>query len=432
MDGWNGRLLFSAVGGSAGVIGDTSSQLGQGYAQASTDTGHEALPGEADFGFYAHPEALLDYAYRGVHLATRASKRVVAAFYGPTGQALRYSYLQGCSNGGRAAMMEALHFPDDYDGIIAGAPSFQMLEFLSWAIGVDRAQARNPLDTDALKLLDETSQATCDMLDGVADGVIGNPAQCELDLDALRCSGEPNATCLTAGQIETARAVYDDVVDEAGNLLSPGVPPGAEAAGDWAFWMLPNDLFDGQSIVGALDEILVRLMRHDPTFDIDEFDPVRDRDRIADVTRPLDARSTDLSDFAASGGKMIMYQGWNDFPLRPGRALAYWENTVGGDMDRDDFMRLYMVPGLVHCAGGPGAWQTDYLAPLVAWREEGEAPGRLVAEHPSETDFAHLAPDDRLDSAGSFTRPLCPHPGRAQYNGTGDTTDEANFTCATP
>ena len=428
---WNGRLMFSTVGGAAGVIGDTTSLLARGYAMASTDTGHEASEGTT---FYSQPEALLDYAYRGVHLATLAAKRIVTHFYQEFGE-LKYSYLQGCSNGGRAAMLEAVRFPDDYDGIIAGAPAFTFQEMIPWMIGAHRAQTANPLTPDALKVLDDASREACDLLDGVEDGVVGEPLQCEMDLAALQCQDGQTENCLTAGQIETARFVYADMVDDAGRVLSPGVPPGAEAGGDWQFWMLPNEQFGGDSVISTIGEMLALLMREDPEFDVDAFDPIRDRDRISDVTSPLDVRSVDLREFRDRGGKLLMYQGWNDYPLRPQRAIDYYDQVRGsyGQAETmDDFFRLFMVPGMLHCAGGPGAWQADYVTPLEAWREKGVAPDSIPAAHPGPTPFAHLAPDERVEQQRRFSRPLCPYPQFAKYLGEGDPDEAASFTCAEP
>ena len=429
---WNGRLMFSTVGGGAGVIGDTTSLLGRGFAMASTDTGHEATDGNA---FYRQPEALLDYAYRGVHLATQAAKRIVAHFYG---EEIDFAYLKGCSNGGRAAMLEATRFPDDYDGIIAGAPAFRLQEFVPWTVGVHRMQVRNPLTPDALRVMDDASRAACDGLDG---GVAGRghqrPALCTsdvYDVGCLQCARVRPKAALTAGQVETARFVYGDMTDADGNVLSPGVPPGAEAAGDWRFWMLPNEAFGGESVLSGVGELLTLMMRHTPDFDVEAFDPVTDRDTIADATSPLDVGTFDLSEFRDRGGKLLMYQGWNDFPLRPQRAISYLDGvkqTMGADAT-DDFFRLFMVPGMVHCAGGPGAWDTDYVEPLVAWREEGTAPDRLVAKTPEPAEMAHLAPDENVAQERRFSRPLCPYPELARYRGEGDADDEASFDCAVP
>lgn len=440
---WNGRLLFTAVGGGAGVIGDTTSLLARGFAQASTDTGHSAADGNAHL---SHPEARLDYAYRGVHLATAAAKRVIARYYG---RDVDHAYLTGCSNGGRAALLEAIRFPDDYDGIIAGAPAFRFQEFVPWMIGVHRAQTANPLDRDALVVLDNASRAACDAKDGVTDGVIAEPLQCEMDLDALRCAEGEAEGCLSAGQIATAKYIYADMADADGNVLSPGVPPGGEASGDWAFWMLPNEQLGDDSIVGAnIGDMLSRIMAPVPTmlggtptdgppaaFDVAAFDPIADRHRITDAMRPFDVSTADLREFRDRGGKLLIYQGWNDFPLRPQRAIAYLadvEAEMGGAEATRDFFRLFMAPGMAHCAGGPGAWLADYVAPLVQWREEGTPPERIIATQPGPTEFPHLSPDERVAPKGQFTRPLCVHPKAARYDGEGDPDVAASFRCEAP
>ena len=428
---WNGRFMFTAVGGAAGVIGDVTSLLPQGFAMASTDTGHEAVDGNA---YLTQPEALLDYAYRGVHLSTQAAKAIVSHYYG---RDIDYAYLQGCSNGGRAAMLEAFHFPTDYDGIIAGAPAFRFLEFMPWAVTMDRAQRAAPLTDESLVLLDNASRQACDLLDGIEDGVIGDPMQCDPEtfLPGLACAEGESEGCLTAGQIDTARTVYADLVDADGNVVSPGVPPGAEAAGDWHAWLLPNEeLAGGNSIVGLVGEMLSLLMREDPTFDLAEFDPT-DQARIAAVVSPLDVPSGDLGEFRANGGKLLMYQGWNDVPLRPQRALSYLadvERHAGGADEAADFFRLFMAPGMVHCAGGPGAWQADYVEPIVRWREEGIAPERILATQPGPVAMAHIRPDDRVGQSRRFTRPMCPHPQVAQHDGNGDVDDAGSFNCANP
>ena len=198
--------------------------------------------------------------------------------------------------------------------------------------------------------------------------------------------------------------------------------------------MLPSDALGGESIIAGIGEMLTLLMRHDPTFDVADFDPVTDRDRIADVTAAMDVRSTDLSEFRDHGGKLLMYQGWNDYPLRPQRAIDYIADvgrTMGEDA-ADAFLRLFMVPGMAHCAGGPGAWRADYVEPLVRWREDGVAPERIVAVQPGPAPMAHLAADERVTQERRFSRPLCPYPALAQYGGEGDVDDEASFHCATP
>ena len=426
-DAWNGRLMFSTVGGGAGSIGDTTSLLHRGFAMASTDTGHEGQSME----FMRQPEALIDYAYRGVHLATVFAKAVIEKHYQ---QQISYSYLQGCSNGGRAALMEALRFPDDYDGIIAGAPAFRFEEFASWMVGTAEQQKKHPLTADAFAVLDANSRQACDAIDGVEDGVINDPRNCtaaQLNLDALACTGEVHDRCLTEGQIETARYIYADQIDSSGQVVSPGVLPGAENADDWAFWMLPNDLLGSESLIGGMADTLSMLMRHEPDFDIEKFDPVEDREQLAAATAVTDVQTADLSEFQAHGGRLLMYQGWNDYPLRPQRAIAYLEEAEqhhGGRERTAEFFRLFMVPGMVHCGTGPGAWVADYVDPLVAWREQGVAPERIEAKTGAQR-FTLDRSRQPEPSEEDFSRPLCPYPQLAQYGGQGDVREADYFVC---
>ena len=424
---WNGRIMFSTVGGGAGSIGDVTSLLARGFAMASTDTGHEGQ----DMTFLAQPEATIDYAYRGVHLATIFAKAAVHKFYG---EPASYSYLSGCSNGGRAALMEAIRFPADYDGIIAGAPAFRFEEFASWMVGGSAQQAQHPLTVESMAVLDENSRRACDNLDGVEDGVINDPRLCtqeRLDLDRLACAVGQTTPCLTPGQIETARYMYADQRDDQGHLVSPGVLPGAENAGDWAFWMLTNNMLGSESLIGSMDDTLSMLMRHESGFDIENFDPNNDRAQLAPAMAVTDVQTADLSEFEARGGKLIMYQGWNDYPLRPQRAIAYLEQAQGhhgGRQKTEEFFRLFMVPGMVHCAAGPGAWVADYVDPLVQWREQGDAPDRIEAK----TGMKRFSMDrlqPYVPSEDDFTRPLCVYPELARYTGRGDNRSSENYAC---
>ena len=430
-ENWNGRMMFSTVGGGAGSIGDITSLLSRGFAMASTDTGHEGQGLE----FATQPEPLLDYAYRGVHLATQLAKATIEKYYQ---QDISYAYLSGCSNGGRAAMLEATMFPNDYDGIIAGAPLFQFLEFVPWAIAGSRKQAAGPLTLASLRLLDDNSRNACDAIDGVEDGVINDPRQCSLDklaLDDLQCKAQAGDDCLTEQQLETARYMYEGLVDNNGKVLSPGVMPGAESAGDWAMWMLPNSLLGGDgslSLIDGMTPYLDMLMRRVPGFDINKFDPVEDFYQLREVGF-LDVASADLQEFRDNGGKLLIYQGWNDFPLRPGRAIEFFNQANelnGGAQSAGDFLKMFMVPGMVHCASGPGAWMTDYVAPMVAWRENDTAPEKLIAV---QNGWQVSQPPEALAAqVGGFTRPLCAFPALAKYNGSGDQTQAESYSCKVP
>ena len=443
-EGWAGRLLFHAPGGLAGVIGDTSSLLDEGFAAATTDTGHES---PNDPSFYRDDHAKLNFAFRANHLATVMAKRVVAAFYG---EPARYAYLWGCSNGGRAALVEALRYPDDYDGIIAGAPALEYSELLAWAYETSRHQSRGPLDADSVALLAANTTRACDLLDGVADGVVGDPRKCTVErlaLDALECTNGPAPDCLTAGQIETARYVYTGITDEAGGTVVPGVYPGGELGGDFELWVTgPVAFLEGTASDTTVD-VIEAVMHRDPAFDIAAFDPVADLPRLREVMRSVEVPAPDFRAFRESGGKLIMYNGWHDQPCRAKtleRFLAKAEELNGTDA-LAEFARTYMVPGMVHCAGGPGAWAADYIQAMVDWVESDSAPERLMAEHPGDFTFMEaqaaiagrtLSWAESLLEAGEtqpdrkrFSRPLCPYPQYAQYKGSGDAAEASSFDC---
>ncbi len=431
--GWNGRMMFSTVGGGAGVLGDTSSLLPQGFAMGTTDTGHEQ--DASDFTAYMrHPEALIDWAFRGVHLATVFAKKVIAQYYG---REVEFAYFQGCSGAGRLALMEATRFPEDYDGIIAGAPMFSMLENVPRILGHARVQRANPLTQESLDLLDSGSRRACDSLDGVADGVIDDPRRCTqdvLNLNALACKAGQNKGCLTSGQIETARAVYSDVLDVDGNVASPGILPGAESSTlyDWRSFLLQY-----QIILAAYNKTIETMVRHDPDFndphfDVEQFDTVADRHLLESFASVVDVDSADLTEFARRGGKLLMYQGWNDYALPPQRAIDYLvnvERNSGGVEATANFFRLFMVPGMGHCLSGPGAWRADYVDAVVRWREQGIAPERIVGSRAVNVGVEPTAGEESVSVDGSFSRPLCPYPKYAKYQGRGDVRDERNFSC---
>lgn len=205
-------------------------------------------------------------------------------------------------------------------------------------------------------------------------------------------------------------------------MVSPGVLPGAEAAGDWAFWILPNDVFgDGEnSLISGMGESIKTYLRKNPDFDLAEFDTANDRALLDDMGSFMDVQTSDLTEFRENGGKLLMYQGWNDWPLRPQRALDYLAQANlqnGGPEKTADFFRLFTVPGMTHCAQGPGAWIADYVDPLVNWRENNKAPDVIIASHPAE------------GSSPTFTRPLCVYPKLLKYKGRGDSTKASSFEC---
>ena len=420
---WNGRFLMLGTGGSSGYIADTTFGLGSGFAVASTDTGHQGVGLE----YARHPEAALDYAFRGVHLATLTSKAIVRRFYATD---ISHAYYGGCSNGGRQGLIEATRFPDDYDGVVAVAPAFSPVsDGLPWNLMASRAQAAGPLTADHIRLLDDASRKACDALDGVEDGIINDPRVCTLEhydpADLLCAEGQDAATCLNAAQLDTVRQHYRGVVDAGGNVISPGIVPGAETAGGWTMWSLPGftNPETGEPLEQSISEMSVehRLrdwVYHNPAYDPAAFDLAVNRGDLNRASAVLDVNTADLRRFREQGGKLLLVQGWSDYPVRPGRIIDYLarlEAANGGAARTREFARLFMIPGMGHCGGGPGAHVFDYVSPLVAWVEDGDAPDELVGGRPD----------------GAFTRRHCAFPATAVYRG-GDENDAASYACRVP
>ena len=427
---WGQRLLVGGNGGFAGTINydEMAAGLKQGYATASTDTGHEAQAEDASWA-YRHREKVVDYGYRGLHVTTVAAKKIVAAMYGkPAG----HSYFDGCSNGGREALMEAQRFPDDFDGILAGAPANNWTMMLSSGIDAGQTMLLNPASyISSLKIPAITRAAleACDALDGVKDGIVSQPARCHFDPEVLLCKGEDALTCLTAPQVGVLKKLYRGGVGKDGKLLFPGFVPGGENPG-WASWVLgPGP--DGASGPHYAENYFRYMVTSDPKWSLLDADPATALPMAREATgHELDAIDPDLKPFLAHG-KLILYHGWNDAAISPWNTVNYWKSvreTIGAET-QDASARLYMVPGMEHCAGGvgPNAFGqlmlpagngagTGALDALEAWVEKGTVPGPIVA-----TKYA--------GKTAAISRPLCPYPASGVYDGKGDPNVVASFAC---
>ena len=411
--GWNGKFLGVGNGGWAGNISypAMAEGLGRGYAVASTDTGHSGNGGDASFAL-GHPEKLIDFGYRAVHEMTAAAKRFVSAFYDT---APRFSYWNGCSTGGKQGLTEAQRFPADYDGIIAGAPAnnwTRLMTGLLWAGRATLSDPANRLPAEKLAILNRAALNACDARDGVADGVIENPRSCRFDPQVVRCKEGDGADCLTAAQVEAAKKIYGPATNpRTGEALFPGLPPGSESG-----W---SQATGGPAPFPIPDSHFKYVVFEDPKWDFRTLDFDRDVARAERVDNgTLTATNPDLNAFIKRGGKLLMYHGWNDQLITAQNSVNYYESvrsTVGAPRT-DAAVRLFMAPGMAHCAGGPGPNQADWLAALEQWVERGVAPTRIVASRP----------------AVGRTRPLCAYPQVAQYSGSGSTDDAANFSCVAP
>ena len=408
--GWNGKFEAVGNGGWSGAVGlgALATAVQRGYAGASTDTGHEGGSGSFVLG---HPEKLIDFGYRSVHDMTVKAKAIIAAYYG---DAPKLSYWNGCSSGGKQGLKEAQKFPKDFDGIIAGAPANYWTHLVSHSVWVAQAvhkEEASSIPQSKYKLIHDAAVAACDAQDAVKDGVLENPAQCKFDPAVLQCKAGDDAACLTSAQVEAARAIYAPATNpRTKQVVFPGLMPGSEMG-----W---SGLAGQQPLSIATDHFKYVVFK-DPNWDYKKLNFDSDI-ALADKTDNglINAIDSNLKPFFQHGGKILQYHGWNDQLISPLNSINYYksvENATGTGKVKDNY-RLFMVPGMNHCAGGDGPSNFDALSALEQWVEKGKAPERIIASHMT------AGKADR-------TRPPCPFPQVATYNGSGSTDDAANFTC---
>ncbi len=406
-DGWNGKFQAVGNGGWSGAI--VTPALGaavrRGYATASTDTGHQG--GSASFAL-GHPEKLIDYAYRSEHEMTVKAKAIIAAYYGTSP---KLSYWNGCSAGGKQAMKEAQRFPDDYDGIIAGAPGLDWIARATLSMWVAQAVHKNEasyIPPRKFPFLHDAALNACDAADGLTDDVIEDPTRCSFDPKTIECKGPDETTCLTAPQVEAARKIYAGP----GPGIAPGLARGSELG--WGTFAGPNPF-------GIGFDYFKYVVFENPNWNFRtlNFDSDIVRAKKLDADR-INATDPDLSAFRKHGGKLIQYHGWADPQIPPASSVAYYESVLkkmGSAIP--DFYRLFLVPGMAHCGGGSGVNQFDMVEAIEKWVEHKKPPAQIIASRKTGAKV------DR-------TRPLCPYPQVSRYKGTGDPDDAANFTCANP
>lgn len=409
--GWNGKLEGAGNGGWAGSIpyAQMASALAAGYAAAGTDTGHTGQTAAFAIG---HPEKVVDLAYRAVHEMTVKAKTVIDAFYG---KPVTFSLWNGCSQGGRQGISEAIRFPADYDAVIAGAPAVNWLHLHAGRMAVNRHVNRTPaaaIPPEKFPLIHQAALAACDAGDGVKDGVIENPSACGFNPEVLQCRAGDTAGCLTAEQVASARALYSTYKHPVtGEDVLPGLVPGSEAG--WG-------VAAGADPVSTSLEAYRYLVMQDAAWDAARFKAETDVDRALEVDPDgsLGTTSTDLDEFFDRGGKLLLYHGWADAQVSPYNTIRFFENVVSrrGRDAVGSSVQLYMVPGMNHCQGGPGTDIFDKRAAMEEWVKTGAAPARIEASH------ATAGTVDR-------TRPICPFGQVAQWTGRGSTDDASNFAC---
>jgi feruloyl esterase len=427
---WNGKFLGIGGGGFGGSIsaGGFTEGLQRGYAAAQTNIGHTNADGVA-WALTApgvpNGDRVTDYDYRSVRLMTTVGKAIVLAYYGNDPD---YSYWQGCSTGGREGMIEAQRFPKDYDGIIAGDPVYTTRLQLGTVERVNQfhRQPGSALTSELLPIINKAVLDACDAKDGLLDGVIDDPRRCKWDPAELQCSATSGSACLTSAQVEALRNVYKGTITADGKLLYEGIPRGSEL--NWQSRYVDDA---SNSIGGQMAKYMVFL---DPNYDPKTFNINNDNDVAmwdnAQVSLEGNADDPEISEFVKRGGKMILYHGSYDPGPSPLSTIQYYKEVVdvvgrnkdlkksnpGNRADRvRESVRLFLVPGMYHCAGGPGANEFDTLTPLEQWVEQGIAPDSIFA----------------INSDSGISRPLCVYPQVARYTGRGDPNDADNFVCVT-
>jgi feruloyl esterase len=416
---WNGKLQVVGNGGWAGSIGyfAMAPALKEGYATASTDTGHRANDGGGN-GMFAlgHPDKIIDFGYRALHETTVKSKEIIRVFYD---EQPKYSYYNGCSTGGRQGLMEASRYPEDFDGIVAGAPANPHIYLHAAGIELNMDLRKNPqlpLTKAKADALQKYIMDTCDGMDGVKDGFLSNPEKCRFDSAMLLCKGPDSDSCLTSLQVEAVKRVFADVRNKKDEIIWTGYVPGSDL--QFTPLLAKNDPNAPPSAM-PLDTIRI-LGYQDPNWDWHTWDLDRDVAVTNEKASFIDVHTYDLSAFKARGGKLLLYHGWADWAIPAGNTVNFYKGVLSKmGSKQDSWLRLFMMPGMGHCRGGPGPDQFNKIAVMERWRESGIAPDQIVAMHVA-------------DNTVDITRPLCPYPKIAVYRGSGSTNEAANFTCKAP
>src|ERR1700682_623894 len=416
---WNGKFYFTASGGLDGLVAAPGPGLRLGYAEIATNTGHASTNGTLYDGSWAYhnTERQINWAYRSTHVVAIAGKTITAAYYG---SAPRYSYYVGCSGGGRHAAMSAQRYPLDFDGVVAGDPFLSPPgQVIAWNWD-QQALARTPIPPAKLSLIAQAALDECDAKDGVVDGLISDPRRCRFDPAPIACpAGVDRSDCLTQGQVASLRKFYGGPRNSSGEQLFPGWEPGLEHLG----W--PRALV--HTLNGGPGDLLIQTPHNflkyfifGPGYDPLSFNFDRDPAKLEPASELLDVKP-DLSAYAEAGRKIIMYHGWADPRLAPVLSIHFHDAVERNLREEengniDDFYRLFMVPGLLHCSGGTGPVSFDAFGALVKWVEQGIAPDRIIGSH-------------LTNGVVDRTRPLCPYPQEAVYTGRGSIDDAANFVC---
>ena len=446
-DEWNGKFAMGGGAGFTGFVVNTALTYGalqSGYATVGTDTGHQGHPLDASWALN-NLERVVSFGHQAVHRTAVTAKALTKAYYG---QDISRSYFTGCSRGGGQALMEAQRYPEDFDGIVAGAPANNWtMELGARNTRLNAAMYPNPDDLsiatvgpNAQSLIGTTVIEQCDTLDGLKDGILNNPAQCDFDVASLACGAAKTNMCLSEQEVDAAKAIYGDLYIN-GERVLPGFPVGAELDPDgWAKWLTGGlslgDVGEFQEGVAAESDdpapvapsahfafgngVMKYLIFNDSDWDYTTFNSNTFVSDAATAEQTLNATDPDIDAFRARGGKLLMYTGWGDMALTPYGTIEYYESVLEYDPSAAEDTRLYMMPGVAHCFGGDGPDWVNYLDVIDRWFETGDAPNQLTA----------FWLNDQMQPEGG--RPVCAYPNVLTYDGSGDPRVPASFICQAP
>jgi hypothetical protein len=414
---WNGRFARGGGGGFVGTVQNAAlSSLAKGFATVGTDTGHQSGPGISAKWALDDLEAKVNFGYLAVHRTAEVAKALIRSYYGKEAS---HSYFLGCSRGGGQAMMEAQRYPNDFEGVVAEAPAFNWTGIAATAVTISKALYPDPAHLDSTVLSKEALQKLaagimeqCDLQDGLKDGIIQNPPAVHFDLSKV--------AGLTAEQRKVIQTIYDGARHNQTNIY-PGFAPVAECVPDqWIAW-ITGPAPAAAARAGAPDlmfafgtEIFKYLIFNQPNWDYSKYDFSNFEQQTRLAASYLNATDADLAGFKARKGKLIIWHGWADPALPAEATVDYYREVKAKDPKTEDYCRLFMVPGCLHCGGGPGAAEVDWLSVIVDWVEQGKAPERLIA---SKTENGKV----------TMTRPLFPYPEHAAYKGSGDGNSATSF-----
>jgi len=420
-DQWNRKFMMGGGGGFVeGIDNQSITSVNNGYATAGTDTGHQGRTVEAAWAL-DNIERQLNFGHAAIHRVAEVSKAIIRARY--TAAPSR-SYFNGCSNGGRQALMEAQRYPDDFDGIVGGAPAYDFtgiaVQFIKdiQAAFPDKESLSKPLfPNDILKSIETQIVAKCDALDGVTDGLMEDPRRCTIDVNAL--------TGITDQQKKALLVIYGEKKLPDGSVAYPPQPVGGEgdAALGWPLWINGvNPLLQLAYKIPSLrfgfgTHFMKFFVFNDPEWDYLKYDFANYRRDSKLAGSMLNATDPNLDAFKTRGGKLVLYHGWSDAALSALATTKYYEQVQARDKSSMDYARLFMLPGVAHCAGGAGPDRVDWYSVIDDWVDKGKAPERIVASKV-------------VSGKTTRTRPLCAYPMHAVYKGQGSIDDESNFVCS--